>query len=345
MKTFVRQAAALLAITVACQAGLAWAEDAYWVSDSGPSAIPTGNEKVTSQGQSCCPTCGPTVCGNECGESGLSLVGLAGFDAFKGISDGSYPSNFGVLTGLNAGVPLFALGEYGFGWQIGLSYGVYDIDGRYTANQASSQQQTFITTGFYRKAGEDRQLSFGLVYDWMVNENWGVYATTPTLGQWRAQVEWAVSDCNAFGMWGCVRDNVSRQLYLRQTLVASRAVSQANFFWHHEFCCTKADSYLWTGCTQNDRLNGDGSLSDWVIGASVEVPLSSRLALYANAQYVHPTAAASTTAAVEDCYNVGMGIVWYFGGHACDRSITNKYGPYMPVANNSTFLVDQNPTQ
>ena len=40
-----------------------------------------------------------------------------------------------------------------------------------------------------------------------------------------------------------------------------------------------------------------------------------------------------------------MGVVWYFGGHAVSHSINGAcWLPYMPVANNSTFLVDQNIT-
>ena len=38
-----------------------------------------------------------------------------------------------------------------------------------------------------------------------------------------------------------------------------------------------------------------------------------------------------------------MGILWYFGGRASHPINGACWLPYMPVANNSTFLVDQNP--
>ena len=42
-------------------------------------------------------------------------------------------------------------------------------------------------------------------------------------------------------------------------------------------------------------------------------------------------------------YNVGMGIAWYFGGNANSNAINGKCNlPYMPVANNSTFMADAN---
>ena len=57
MKTFVRLAVALVAITAVCQASLALAEDYYWASGSGQSASLAGQEKVAGQGQSACNSC------------------------------------------------------------------------------------------------------------------------------------------------------------------------------------------------------------------------------------------------------------------------------------------------
>ena len=42
-------------------------------------------------------------------------------------------------------------------------------------------------------------------------------------------------------------------------------------------------------------------------------------------------------------YDVSMGVAWYFGHRAVSHAINGDCGlPYMPVANNSNFLVDQN---
>jgi len=366
MKTFVRHAVTLLAIAVACQSGLALAADYYQPSGSDQSVVPVGNEKTVGQGQSACSSCCPTAacgCAESCdGDScccrlgcdeqcdRVGIVGFAGLDSFKGIADEDYQSNFGAVTGINVGSQLSVLGDYGLGWQTGLSYGVYDLDGRGSTdfNQARSQTQLFVTTGFFHKAKCDQRLSFGLVYDWMFNEEWGVYGTDPTLGQWRGQIEYAVSGCNAVGFWGCARDlGDVRTVPIPNTrgiIVANRAISQANLFWHHKFC-SGADSYLWVGVPDHGRLDTTegGSLIDWTFGASVQVPLTCKLALYANGAYFHPSAAAGATAAVESGYDVGMGLVWYFGGGARSCAINGKCAdPYMPVANNSNFLVDQN---
>jgi hypothetical protein len=359
MKAFVRHAVMLLAATATCQAGIAMAEE--WVFGGNQPATLIGEEKAAAPAQSPCGSCGEVSCCDEsCGSCGIfgaggfggcdgtpqrGIVGFAGLDSFKGVSDGSYQSNFGAVTGLNASLPVPGLSDYGIGWQLGTSYGVYDFDGRIYApnNRTRSQQQIFVTTGFFRKAAEGQRLSAGLVYDWMINDQWGVYGTSPTLGQWRGQIEYSLSECNAIGVWGCARDLASRQEVLRVP-VDSRAISQVNLFWHHKFD-SGADSWLWAGAPESTRLGGDASLGTWMVGANVQVPLSDRLALYGNGSYFRPSAAAGAVASVESGYDVGMGVVWYFGRHAVNHSINGAcWLPYMPVANNSTFLVDQHPT-
>lgn len=366
MKAFVRHAVMLLAATATCQAGIAMADDYRWLSGGNQPATLVGEEKAAAPAQSPCGECGQNSCyedscyggcGDGCGSCcdlgcdacpGRGIIGFAGFDSFKGVSDLSGPSNFGAVAGLNSALPVPGLSDYGIDWQIGMSYGVYDFDGRFTTeNPAQAQQQIFVTTGFFHKACGDQRLSYGVVYDWMINNNWGFLGSAPTLGQWRGQVEYAVSGCDAFGVYGSVRDLASQQAFLitqRAFLADTRAISQVNLFWHHKFC-TGADSWLWVGLPERDRLDGDGSLGDWIVGANVQAPLSDRLALYGNAQYMRPSGVAGSGTSLEADWNVGMGIVWYFGGHAISNSINGRCNlPYMNVANNSTFMVDQSLT-
>jgi hypothetical protein len=281
---------------------------------------------------------------------------LFGFDSFKGISDSPGVSNFGAVTGFNGAWLLPGeAGDRGLGLQLGMTYGVYDWDGRVAptyggypvvVSEAKAQQQTFVTVGFFRKADECHPLSFGVVYDWMFNDGWGVFATSPTLGQWRGQAEWAFSDQNGVGVYGCVRDLPSTSALVGPTFpvaVTTRGVSQVNLFWHHKFDYP-AESWLWVGCPQNDRLNGDASLYAWIIGAAMQCPITDNLALYGNAEYAHPSAAAGAIASAESAWNVSAGVLWYFGGGAHTHALNGeKWMPYMPVANNSTFLVDQTP--
>jgi hypothetical protein len=314
---------------------------------SGPCGATTGGNEEPCDVDDCCPC--HLGCDEEC--KSLGVVGFIEWDAFKGISDGYSTRNFGAASGVNAGALLPGLGDYGLGWQSGASYGVYDWDGRNPTavigvDQARTQQQIFVTTGFFRKAACGQRLSFGLVYDWMFNEEWGEAGTRPTLGQWRGQIEYAISGRNAIGVWGCRRDLSDQETHRDPNLFAftatTRAISQINLFWHHKFC-SGADSNIWFGIPDHGRLDGDGSLLDWTVGANLQVPLSQRLAVYANAAYFHPSDSAGSFAAIESGYDMGVGIVWYIGGGACSHAINGPCAtPYMPLANNSNFLVDQN---
>jgi hypothetical protein len=360
MRLFTKYPLALLTIAFACQAGLVLAAGYRFQPNGEPVPTPRGTATVQQQappaysegetaaasaeaGDSTDPWYSRLGCDNLCER--LGVVAFAGFDSFQGVSDLS--SNFGVVSGLNTGVLLPGLSEYGFGWQTGLSYGVYDWDGR-TAGSAdlnkTSQTQLFITTGFFRKAACDQRLSFGLVYDWMLNNEWGEFKTSPTLGQWRGQIECAFGDRNAIGAWGCVRDLSAVNPALdSDVMLATRAISQVNLFWHHKFC-TGADSYLWFGVPDHGRIDGDGSLIDWTAGIGAQVPVSRSLALYGSGAYFHPSAAAGWGAAMETGYNISVGLTWYIGGNLRCRSINgNCATPYMPVANNTNFLVEESP--
>jgi hypothetical protein len=314
-------------------------------NDAGTAEIqdqPTGpTTSIDSTG-----TCPTISAASDCdSERMIGIEGIFGFDSFKGVSD--LQTNFGAVTGLNGAFPLPGFQKAGFGWQLGATYGGYDFDGRLVNNTRRSQQQAFVTTGLFRKASNDRRISFGVVYDMMINDGWGYDALEPppNFGQLRAQVEVMINEVNSVGIYGCTRQLSHRYYYVDPQFgtiyLTDRPMEQLNFFWHHKFE-SGADSRIWFGLPEQCRIQGNGSLSDWIIGANVEVPFSNHLALYGNAQYVHPSASAGALASIESMWNVGAGIVWYIGNSAKSERLNGHcWTPYMPVANNSTFLVDE----
>ena len=120
-----------------------------------------------------------------------------GLDSWRGVINGSTPSNYGFLTGANGAAPLPWLSEYGFGVQAGGSYGVYNVDGKAVttgvAVPTAATQQVFLTTGIFRRADSDVPIAVGFVHDWMLSTNLGAFGNSPTLGQWRAQVGYALA--------------------------------------------------------------------------------------------------------------------------------------------------------
>jgi hypothetical protein len=359
MKTCILRTAMVITIATVWQVMLFGTETIQWVSaetqfeNVANSTVDEGKNKtetaVTQGARSGCESCEGCNSGN-CGAPGcdgcprLGVVGMFGFESFKGISDGGYQSNFGAVTGLNTGVPLGALEEYGLGWQLGFTYGAYDWDGRSSTalHTSSLQQQTFVTTGIFRKGNEDRRVSAGLVYDWMINDQWGLYGIAPTLGQWRGQAEYALSDYNSLGGYFAIRDLGHSQL-VNHVPILNRGVDHFDVFWHHKFVCG-ADSRLWIGVPDRTKLGGRGSLGEWIVGANLEAPITSQLSLFGNVQYMRPSATAGAAASIESCLDHRVGSSWYPGRNARTSTVNGGcWMPYIPVANNSTFMVDQSP--
>src|SRR5437868_6518575 len=135
------------------------------------------------------------------------VYGFLGYDAWRGTTDGTWNNN-GINTGVNFGTRLGRFSDWtGIGFQLGGSVGVYDWNGTDYRIRHMDQAETqgFVTGGFFRKANENSNWSFAVVQDWMLNNNFSVFAQNPTLGQWRGQVGYAVGAFNEFGIWGTWR--------------------------------------------------------------------------------------------------------------------------------------------
>jgi hypothetical protein len=261
-------------------------------------------------------------------------------NAWHGVSDGA-AANYGNTFGFNFATRLGRISDWtGLAFQIGGSYGLYDLTGGVGFNDRAAQQQTFFTTGFSKKINDASNWSYGLVHDWMINRNFGELGGNPTLGQWRGQLSYGVNAWNEFGAWGTLHDLGMTRIVFGNVGVPFRAINQLNFFWHHKFEAG-ADSWLWMGIPQHSRLGQPGSLGDLLVGGNLSVPLSDFVALYAMAQYMHPSAAPSVVAAIEQGWFVGFGLAYYVGGYARTRTVGgNCWLPLLPVANNGSFLVD-----
>lgn len=294
---------------------------------------------------SCCDDCCNDVCVDceDCPTVGAYY--FTNFESWRGISDGSFQNNNGIRTGLNVGS---TIGDSLVGWQLGGSYGAYDFNGRQSApDEASAQQeQFFITTGFFRRAGNGSNWSGGLVYDMMINDNWGVFSDEPYLTQWRGQMAYALSACNEIGVWGTMRDRGDSQVSnLFGGTTRYRAVEQYNLFWHHNYECG-ADSWIWMGVVNDDdSLAATGGTYDWTLGGRFIAPMTDYWALTGDLQYVNPSSPTGPIAAREDAWFVSFGLVYFPGGAARNRSVAGRCSiPYMPVANNGNFVVDSNRT-
>jgi hypothetical protein len=291
------------------------------------------------------------------------IFGLYAFSevaAWRGIPTGSFPSNNGIVEGINAAAPLPFLGQYGFGAQLGGSYGAYNFSGHSAVTSSNEvTQQAFLTGGFYRRADCDRRLSGGIVYDVMWNDNFGAYNAAPTLTQFRAQLGYAIGYWNEIGFWGTHRDMGSTNAVTIPPLALQqpayfRGISQINIYWHHKWGVGGADTTLYFGVPDRIRLtdpnfrNITGNLGNYILGATMNVPINNCLALYGNGTYMRPTTPLvdGSFGAIAGSWNVAFGIQYYPGKGARSSTVAGRSAmPYMPVANNGSFLTNTNRTQ
>lgn len=278
----------------------------------------------------------------ECPKWGLQT--FVGYDTWRGISDDSWQNN-GIHVGANLGSWLGPISEAtGIGFQIGGSVGVYDWSGaEYRPRDSAVETQGFITYGLFRKPNANSKWSSAVVQDWMLNNNFGEYSQNPTLSQIRAQLGYAWSASNEIGLWGAARVMSDSAFVSHVGATTWRSIDQLNLYWHHKWQLAGADTSIWIGIPEQDRLGGSGSLGEYIAGASANVPLSSRLALYTLVTYMHPSAGPGGEGATEDEWSFVIGVAFYPGSNAVSKTVAGQcWMPQLPVAQNGYFMVDTN---
>lgn len=287
--------------------------------------------------QECEPTA-PTCCVPIAGDFTL------GAETFRSLPDGSWEGNAGVYLSVNLAAPLPLLCRGGIGVQLGGSYGFYDWTGRGSALEGSNksvQQQEFITVGVFRRTPCLTGFNVAIAYDRMYNQNFGVFALNPTLSQVRYLASYLFCYGNEVGLWGTARMNTAGKSTVGLN-PSFRAINQINLFWRH-FFRNCAEVTIWGGIPYgNSLMFGNHRPGDYIVGASFQAPLAKCWKIVGRASYMHPRELAGPFTSYNSASNVAIGVSYAFGGPRSVCTKTNCFRPYLPVANNSNFLVDTN---
>jgi hypothetical protein len=271
-----------------------------------------------------------------------------GYDAWRGIQDDAW-KNSGMSTGLNAGTRLGAFSDWtGIGFQLGGSIGVYNWNGtdyRLLDNDEATTQG-FVTYGLFRKPNERSPWSGAVVHDWMLTSNFGIFAESPTMAQWRGQVGYACSPRNELGIWGTWRGQGDSRVVSGFGPTTWRPVQQLSAYWHYKYGPGGPDTCLWYGLPERERLGQRGSLGDYIAGASANCPLTDGMMLYTLVTYMHPSAAPGPPGSNEEAWNFTVGVAFFPRCNARTSTLGGAcWMPSLPVANNGYFLVDTSRTR
>lgn len=286
------------------------------------------------------PSSGTTEISPSLGTQETSLSNLVGgdlalsYDYFRSLPEGTWTGNTGAYVSVNLATSI-PKGDMGFGAQLGGSFGLYDWSGRGLSgtNQSSLEQQAIITAGLYRVTSLDSGVNAGLVYDLMINTAYGVFALNPTLGQLRAQVGYQMKSENELGFWGALGVQTAYKS-IDDLPVKFRSIAQANLYWTHYYQ-NKGQTMIWIGFPCSTSLYfPSGPAGQFLCGVRFSAPLSNRLSIIGHGSYMAPHWGTIADTASSYGANITFALNYSFGNSE------SVYRPYMPIADNSNFIVD-----
>ncbi len=264
--------------------------------------------------------------------SGLfrEFTALMAIDGSKQPQDFGVNANLGVQTSFNWGLAL--LPSYGLGLQVGSgitatsnAVRVYELLG-----ETSGRTQSFTTLGVFQRS--ESGWAWGVVHDFLYEKSFDDFQ----LGQWRGRLSYDLTEDDTIGVTTMLRSYDDSGVFGTSTAVTLKPIDQANLFWRH-FWETGAQTTLWTGLAQghgeDNIVTGPSAARDeqFLLGADVLMPLTTRLAIYGETNLMMPADTGTVDAF--------LGVQWYPSGGVM-RARRGRYSPMMSLASPTTFSVD-----
>jgi hypothetical protein len=258
-----------------------------------------------------------------------NLALYLGLNGSKGPEDLGINANFGFRTAVNWGLPVWQ--EYGLGVQVGsaLNYSRTAVRVLRSVDGTRDRWENFSTGGVFQRA--PCGINWGLVYDF-VDER---YYSSLTLGQWRGQVGYNLTDNDEVGAWGAWREHSDAAAVAGEAF-SLEPILQGNLFWRHTWP-NEAVTRIWVGVAEEHGrfllvAPGESPVHHPVVfGADIYVPLNDYISLYGEANFITPNDSGTVTAF--------FGFAFYPGGGAKAAS-RSRFAPYLPLANNPSFAID-----
>jgi hypothetical protein len=257
----------------------------------------------------------------------LSLFG--GLDGSKAPEDLGINANFGIRGAVNWGLPVWE--EQGLGAQVGsaINYSQTAVRVLRGIDGVTDRTQSFSTVGVFQRT--DFGLNWGVGYDFLFES----YYKDLHFGQWRGQVGYGLNDRNELGVWGAVHDRGDHATVDGESF-SLRSITQGNLYWRHIWS-NETVTRIWAGVAESHGrfvIVSPGNTPvqhPFVFGADLYVPLTDRISLFGEANFITPNDTGTVTAT--------LGFAFYPDASA-KRAGRSRFAPLLPVANNPTFAVD-----
>jgi hypothetical protein len=252
-----------------------------------------------------------------------------GLDGSKQPQDFGINAQFGGRASVNWAVPLVE--SWGLGAQIGTA-----IDATGDAVQvvqriegSTGRTQSYTTVGIFQRT--DFGLFWGLAYDFLRED----YYDRFSLGQWRFNVGYQVSPRSTIGVWSAISANSDSGTFgaIPITLVP---ITQTNAYYKYLWR-NGVQTTFWGGlANEHGQVNAVlGDLRElhntFVFGSEMQVPLTERLALFGQGNFITPASSGTV-----DAY---LGFVFYPHGGA-RQNTQSRFAPVQTVAAPTNFAVN-----
>lgn len=261
---------------------------------------------------------------------------FGGPSAFANKGDDNNSNNFGMHGGFNMSLPT---GVGDLRYQLGFSNGTYNWMGREGGagtggRPRAAEMANYLTVGVYRRSNvnQNQPISFGIVFDHFMGENWGEEDSYINISQLRIQAGLALSERSEVGFWGTHQLDKDFFSIAGADTGRIQAQQQAAFYLSRRW---------WNGAVSTSYIGLAEDPGDWLIGTRMINPISDRLATYANFHYVRPSTSVgdnNVNAYSEQAYFLGFGMMINFGGKLRSNNISGASGmPLLPVADQGIF--------
>jgi hypothetical protein len=248
-----------------------------------------------------------------------------GVTGFKNASNLGADGSFGFHESLNYASPMPLAYGTGWGWQVGFRTVQSDLSGASFTN--SQRNQTFFTTGAFRRTSVG--LQGGVVLDYM-RDAWYDHVD---LSQVRGEISWKCPSRHEWGYWFAAGDrrDTTRSPQQNGRIETWEPTNIHAFFYRRRFACLKsAEGRFYAGFSDNQ---------DGLVGADASLPINDRWLIRSSFTYLVPEEPTNAGGTQNEGWNLALAGVWHFGPNA--QRQPSRYTPLFDVADNGTFFVDR----